>query len=93
MNIFDLNNEWSFVTFCSEISNDDTSFDISMIYPLGKGGIETTGVGCLFLSTSLKEEGLEDEDVPFPITSLCRCKTRKRVESLHMLLFDLFSCR
>ena len=49
---------------------------------------EEVGVGGLFLTTYLKETSLDDEDTPFTTAPPCRRKTRKRMESLHLLYYD-----
>jgi hypothetical protein len=77
----DSNILWSFVATNVETSNNGTSSDFSTIYALGIGGIKADEVGDLSPITSLRE-GLEDEEAPF---AHCSCKTRERVESLHML--------
>lgn len=50
------------MTSCAETSNSSTYSDLSKIYGLGIGDIEAAGVGGLFLTTSLKETALDDED-------------------------------
>jgi hypothetical protein len=51
MTTFDSNIEWIFVTSFSKTSNRSTSFDFSMIYALGIGGIEEIDVDSFFMIT------------------------------------------
>jgi len=65
------------VIFKFDIFTDNTSSDFSNINALDIKGIRVDEVGDLFLTTSLKQ-GLEDEDVHFPIAPPSMCKTKKK---------------
>jgi hypothetical protein len=73
-----------FVISNVHISTRGTSSILSMIYALIIVGIKEDGVDDLFLTISLKEI-LENEETCLPTMPPCMRKTKKRVESLHML--------